>query len=92
MYFQAFVDAFQAFLDAFQAFPDVVGVCPTEGGDAAVAVVGSDGKKGSGAYTVNEKCEAVVNSKVLQPYREDGLDGKVWEYTMAEYERILGQT
>jgi len=65
---------------------------PAEGGDAAVAVVGSDGKKGSGAYAVNEKCEAVVNNKVLQRYREDGLDEKVWEYTMAEYERILGQT
>lgn len=61
-----------------------------EGETSAVAVAGSNGKKGSGAYTVNEKCEVVRNDKVLGPYRAAGLDKKLWEFTMAEFKRILG--
>ncbi len=51
---------------------------------------GSDGEKGSGAYTVNEKSEAVPGKKVLQPFREQGMGEKVWQFTLAEFDRILG--
>ncbi|KAH6647134.1 short-chain dehydrogenases/reductase [Truncatella angustata] len=51
--------------------------------------LGSNGKKGSGSYTVNEKPEAVHNDKVLVPLREDGSDVKIWEHTLGELERVL---
>ena len=40
------------------------------------AKAGSDGEKGSGAYTLNEKSEAVGNKK-LDPYRAQGMGEKV---------------
>jgi NAD(P)-dependent dehydrogenase (short-subunit alcohol dehydrogenase family) len=51
---------------------------------------GSDGQKGSGAYTLNDKSEAVQNKKVLGPFREQGMGEKVWQFTLAEFDRILG--
>jgi NAD(P)-dependent dehydrogenase (short-subunit alcohol dehydrogenase family) len=59
--------------------------------DGSLAV-GSDGKVGSGVYTLNDKQEAVHNDKVLQPLREDGSDVKIWEHTLAEFKRITGKT
>lgn len=54
--------------------------------------VGSNGQKGSGAYTVNEKAEAVHNDAVLGPLRENGSDVKIWKHTLGELERVLGRT
>lgn len=61
-----------------------------KGGVEGTVRKGSDGEAGSGAYTVGEKSEAVVNEKVLRPYREQGIGEKVWEFTTAEFDRILG--
>lgn len=63
---------------------------PARDGEAEGAALGSDGKKGSGAYTVNEKCEVIRNDKVLGPLRGEGMVEKVWEFTVRELERILG--
>ncbi|KAK3938327.1 hypothetical protein QBC46DRAFT_168137 [Diplogelasinospora grovesii] len=57
---------------------------------AANVVVGSNGVQHSGVYTLNEKMDAVHNDKVLQPYREQGVDARIWEHTTAEFERVLG--
>ncbi|KAH8912905.1 hypothetical protein BR93DRAFT_123084 [Coniochaeta sp. PMI_546] len=64
---------------------------PARDWDAEEAVQGSDGKKGSGAYTVNEKCEVVRNDRIMVPLREKRMDEKLWEFTMREFERILGK-
>ncbi|KAK5657629.1 hypothetical protein OQA88_2701 [Cercophora sp. LCS_1] len=58
--------------------------------DGEGKAVGSDGEKGSGAYTVNEKSEVVRNEKVLGRLREEGLGSRIWEFTVGEFERILG--
>ncbi|KAK0645425.1 hypothetical protein B0T16DRAFT_445684 [Cercophora newfieldiana] len=63
---------------------------PAEKGGQEGAV-GSDGKKGSGVYTVDEKC-AVVQNKRLVEYREKGLGEKVYEYTMGEFGRVLASS
>ena len=69
-------------------FPSVEGAKGSEK-DADVAV-GTDGKKGSGAYIVTGKCEAVLSEAVLKPLRETGVDEKIWEHTVGELERIKG--
>lgn len=56
----------------------------------AMAVTGSNNVKGSGVYTLNENTDSVQNEKILGPYRQNGMDQKVMEHTMNEYERILG--
>ncbi|KAM7189187.1 hypothetical protein V8F33_010189 [Rhypophila sp. PSN 637] len=63
---------------------------PAEVGEKGgeVVAVGSDGKKGSGAYTVNGKCETVFSHGVLKPYRDEGIDARIWEHTLEELERI----
>ena len=48
------------------------------------------GKKGSGAYIVTGKCEAVLNEGVLGPLREKGVDERIWEFTVGELERVRG--
>ena len=50
----------------------------------------SDREKGSGAYTLNERSEAVQNGKVLGPSRAQGMAETLWAFTVGEYERILG--
>lgn len=59
-------------------------------GEGVAVAVGSDGKKGSGAYTLNGKCETMSNRAVLKQYREDGIDDLIWEHTIEELERIKG--
>ncbi|KAM7187296.1 NAD(P)-binding protein [Naviculisporaceae sp. PSN 640] len=59
-----------------------------KGAAGTVVAEGSDGKKGSGAYTVNGKCETMSNRAVLKQYRDDGIDGKIWEHTIEELERV----
>lgn len=53
---------------------------------------GTDGKPGSGVYSVDNKCE-VASSKVeelLETFRKDGTAEKVWEYFAADFKRITG--
>lgn len=52
-------------------------------------VLGSDGKKGSGIYTVSDKLEAVHNDAVLSSLRQDGSDGRIWNHTTGVLERVL---
>ncbi|KAK3352512.1 hypothetical protein B0T25DRAFT_186981 [Lasiosphaeria hispida] len=63
---------------------------PVEKKEAEEAAVGSDGKKGSGVYTVNEKSETIQSDKVLQPYRDSGIDQKIWDHVQTELKRIIG--
>ncbi|KAK3324813.1 hypothetical protein B0T19DRAFT_403008 [Cercophora scortea] len=65
-------------------------VAAAKKGEGEVAV-GSDGAKGSGTYTINEKGESVVNDKVLKEIRDTGVNEKIWEHTFEEYKRILGE-
>lgn len=51
---------------------------------------GSNGSSGSGVFTLNEKQESVQNSKVLSPLRKQGLAAKIWEHTLGEIRRVLG--
>ncbi|KAI1865306.1 uncharacterized protein JN550_008354 [Neoarthrinium moseri] len=53
--------------------------------------VGSNGVRGSGAYTLNEKPEAVHNDKALKPLREEKSDVLIWEHTLEILERVLGR-
>ncbi|KAK0714747.1 hypothetical protein B0H67DRAFT_553403 [Lasiosphaeris hirsuta] len=63
---------------------------PAEKKDSKEAAVGSNGKKGSGVYTVNEKSETIQSDKVLRPYRESGIDQKIWDHVQTELKRIIG--
>lgn len=69
-------------------FPSAEGAKGREkDGDVAV---GTDGRKGSGAYIVTGKCEAVLNQGVLKPLRDNGVHEKIWDYTVGELERVKG--
>lgn len=53
---------------------------------------GTDGKLGSGVYSVSNKCE-VASSKVeelLAIFRKDGTAEIVWNYFAADFKRITG--
>ncbi|KAF3762443.1 NAD(P)-binding protein [Cryphonectria parasitica EP155] len=60
----------------------------TAGKEVALAL-GSDGKVGSGVYTVNDKQEAVTNAQVLDKLRSEGLDAKILEHTREEIKRVV---
>lgn len=49
-----------------------------------------NGEKGKGVYAVDWNSETISNSKILKGYRESGMDRKVWEHTVGEFERIRG--
>ncbi|KAL4806823.1 hypothetical protein BDV18DRAFT_159992 [Aspergillus unguis] len=49
------------------------------GGDEVAR--GVDGEKGSGAYLINWKGEIRPSSRVLNEYRENGVDELVWRHT-----------
>lgn len=51
--------------------------------------VGSNGARGSGAYTIDEHQEGVSN-KALDSIRSDGYDVKIFEHTLATIKRVLG--
>jgi NAD(P)-dependent dehydrogenase (short-subunit alcohol dehydrogenase family) len=51
-------------------------------------VVGSDGKKGSGSYSVNWNGEIVDNRKMYDKFREQELGKKVWDHTMRAFEAV----
>ena len=57
--------------------------------NATLISTGSNGVVGSGVYTVNDKTEAVVNEKVLAPLRAEGWAERVYEHTLAEWEKAL---
>lgn len=48
---------------------------------------GSDGKKGSGVYTVNQSTEGVHADKVLAPLRQQGMVERIWDFTWEEFRR-----
>jgi hypothetical protein len=53
---------------------------------------GTDGKPGSGVYSISNKCE-VASPKVeelLATFRKNGTAKKVWNYFAADFERITG--
>lgn len=53
---------------------------------------GTDGKEGSGVYSISNKCE-VASQKVeelLATFRKDGTAKKVWDYFAADFKRIMG--
>ena len=56
---------------------------------AVVAVAGSDGVKGSGAYILHWNGEVGGVQSVLQPLRENGTGKVIEEHFHAEVERIL---
>ncbi|KAK6067191.1 hypothetical protein SCUP515_10272 [Seiridium cupressi] len=60
-------------------------------GDSKDLAVGSNGQKGSGAYTLDEAPEAVHNDTVLAPLRKDGWDIKIYEHTINKLESVLGR-
>lgn len=62
------------------------GATATEG-DAGVAM-GSDGKCGGGAYSVNWDGETIPTEKAYKKVREEDLAGRVWEHTMRAFEEI----
>ncbi|KAK0942827.1 hypothetical protein LTR29_005567 [Friedmanniomyces endolithicus] len=61
-------------------------------GEGGVVAKGADGKVGSGAYTTDSKCEAAGEKvdTVLEKMRKEGVPGKVWEHTEAEFVRMVG--
>ncbi len=67
----------------------VVGVPLVEGVEVAR---GTDGKGGSGVYSISEDGESAGEGveRLLKGYREDGTLEKVWEGTEKEFTRICG--
>lgn len=53
---------------------------------------GTDGKVGSGVYSIQQNCESAGPEveKLLARFRKDGLVEQVWAHTEGEYKRILG--
>lgn len=60
----------------------------TTKGDVGIAV-GTDGKRGTGAYAINWNGETIPTEKTYKKIREEGtLAGKVWDHTMKAFEEI----
>ncbi|EED19239.1 oxidoreductase (Msc7), putative [Talaromyces stipitatus ATCC 10500] len=53
---------------------------------------GTDGKTGSGMYSINNKCEVASPrvEELLATFRKDGTAQRVWEYFAADFKRITG--
>jgi len=74
---------------------------PNQGSDAVVGVPlggklvvarGSNGRIGSGMYTVDNKGESssLKVEKLLAGFRENGTADKVWDYIAADFKKITG--
>ena len=65
---------------------------PRQGsGDSSDAMVGSDGKPGSGAYAMSDKSEPVPVVKKYEKYQEvygSDISAKVWDHTMDVFATI----
>ncbi|KAI0201234.1 putative short-chain dehydrogenases/reductase [Astrocystis sublimbata] len=53
---------------------------------------GTDGKRGSGVYSLSDKSEpaSLKVEDLLRRFREDGTAQKVWEFITADFKRITG--
>lgn len=71
-------------------YPPASGADRTE--DGVTAVRGTDGKKGSGMYSVDSSGETSPDSvlELLAKYKKDGVVDKIWEHTEGEFKRITG--
>ena len=63
------------------------GVSSAAEGEARVAI-GTDGNRGSGAYSVNWDGESIHVDNKYQKLREEGFAEKVWEHTIRAFEDI----
>ena len=50
--------------------------------------VGSDGKRGSGAYRANWNGETISEKQAYKEIREQGMAAKIWDHTMAAFDTI----
>ncbi|KAF2476698.1 uncharacterized protein BDR25DRAFT_300590 [Lindgomyces ingoldianus] len=62
------------------------------GGGLAIAH-GTNGKPGSGVYTVDQHCESggAKNEELLAKLRTEGWDKKIWDHIQGEFVRITGK-
>ncbi|KAH8900401.1 NAD(P)-binding protein [Thozetella sp. PMI_491] len=60
-------------------------------GDGINVAVGSNGKAGSGVYSIGKDCESASPEVIekLAGLREQGMVDEVWNHTEAEFKRIL---
>lgn len=85
-----------------QLFLATSGMFPPSRGGAAMAgvpfngemesAIGSNGEKGSGVYSVNQRCDSASPRVVtlLSQFRKDGTAQMVWQYVAADFKRITG--
>ncbi|MDI1485585.1 MAG: hypothetical protein OHK93_000723 [Ramalina farinacea] len=66
--------------------PPGSGVAIPAGADV---VTGSDWKKGSGCYLLSPQGEPVGDKQLLEEYRKNGWDKKIWEHTQEVFDRAL---
>ncbi|KAI0468014.1 putative short-chain dehydrogenases/reductase [Xylaria cf. heliscus] len=61
-------------------------------GTAIEIARGTDGKAGSGVYSLSQKLDPAPPKveEVLRRFREDGTAGKVWDAIAADFKRITG--
>lgn len=59
-------------------------------GEGVSVVRGTDGKVGSGVYSIQQNCESAVLEveTLLAGFRKEGLVEKVWKHTESEFKRI----
>lgn len=74
-------------MSADERFP-ARGVETREGKGVLEVAKGTDGTKGGGAYSIQDKGEINPTEKSYQKIREGGLKEKVWEHTMKAFEVI----
>ncbi len=43
---------------------------------------------GPRGYPLSWNGEVKINEKVLKPMREKGVDGKIWDHTLGEFDRV----
>lgn len=66
--------------------PPGSGVAIPAGADV---VTGSDWKKGSGCYLLSPQGEPVGDKQLLEEYRKNGWDKKIWEHTQEVFDRAF---
>ena len=59
----------------------------TSAGDIETAI-GTEGRRGSGAYAVNSDGETIPTKKTYAKIRDEGMKVKAWDHTMKAFEEI----
>lgn len=78
------------FLATSERYPPAVGDEKVRIGEGGEVAVGTNGRVGSGVYSVNQDCESADIASTMRGLREEGADIAVWADVESHFKRIDG--